>query len=215
MSAARRALILAGGWAGHRPAEQVELARTLLEGYEVVVSDDLGTLRRELLDGFDLLLPIWSMGELSDAQETALVEAVERGLGLVAWHGAASAFRERRTYGWLLGGRFVAHPGGDHVRYTVRFEADPLCEGLADFDVVSEQYYLLIDPAVTVLASTPIAGAGAAWVAGVRMPVAWRRAWGAGRVFYCSLGHAPDLLRRPSLQELLKRAVAWASRRAA
>jgi type 1 glutamine amidotransferase len=208
-----RALILHGGWAGHHPRETADLACSLFAEFDVVLSDDLArSLRDDVLASFDLLVPIWTLGELPEVEEAAFVGAVSSGLGVVAWHGAASAFLRSRPYKAVLGGQFVGHPGGDRVPYDVRFRRDLLTEGLADFRVTSEQYYLLVDPAVTVLATTSIVGADMPWLAGVEMPVAWRRQWGEGKVFYCSLGHSEDLLAHPTFAQLAARAASWARR---
>jgi type 1 glutamine amidotransferase len=133
-------------------------------------------------------------------------------LGIVAWHGFASAFLNCRRHKLMLGGQFVAHPGDGSVKYDIHFHNnDPLVHGLEDFTLTSEQYYMLIDPAVKVMASTIIRGADMPWLAGVRMPVAWTRRWGEGRVFYCGLGHTIGDLSHRSIVTLLHRAAHWAS----
>jgi type 1 glutamine amidotransferase len=137
-------------------------------------------------------------------------------MGVLAWHGATSAFLACRRHKFLLGGQFVAHPGEQAVTYSVRFhDNDPLVAGLGDVTLTSEQYYMLVDPAVKVLATTRVVGPGMDWVAGVEMPVAWTRRWGRGRVFYCSIGHTVDDLNHPSMITLLRRAAAWAANRVA
>lgn len=214
MTVAQRVLLLYGGWEGHQPEVFAEFATTRLLGdFRVTASQDLRLLRSDILDEYDLLVPIWTFGELDDDQVSSLLLAVENGLGIVCWHGAASSFLNSRSHKFLLGGQFVGHPGGDHIPYTVRFLGnDPLVQGLEDLKVVSEQYYLLIDPAVKVLATTSIDGAEYDWLAGVEMPIAWKRQWGRGRVFYCALGHTPDILEHASMLTLLRRALRWAVR---
>ena len=214
-----RALLLYGGWDGHRPDQAADFAEQSVlrpAGFEVVRSRDLADLRPGVLAAFDLLVPIWTFGELSEAQERGLLDGVAAGTGLLAWHGWTSAFLGSRPHKFLTGGQFVHHPGGETVTYTVRFRGDhPLVAGLADVTVTSEQYYHLIDPAVTVLASSQIVGEGMDWVAGVEMPAVWCRRWGAGRVFYCALGHTVEILAHPTVTELLCRAARWAGRAAA
>ena len=63
-------------------------------------------------------------------------------------------------------------------------------QGITDFDYPSEQYYMHVDPANEVLATTTFSGEHAPWIEGVVMPVVWKRRYGEGRVFY--------LLARPS-----------------
>jgi type 1 glutamine amidotransferase len=214
MTTTPRVLLLYGGWEGHQPEIFAEFAKaSLLSDAAVTVSQDLSLLRTGILDEYDLLVPIWTFGELDDDQVSSLLLAVENGLGVVCWHGAASSFLNSRSHKFLLGGQFVGHPGGDRIPYTIRFSGnDPLVEGLEDLKVVSEQYYLLIDPAVKVIASTSIDGAEYGWLSGVEMPIAWKRQWGRGRVFYCAVGHTPDILEHDSILTLLRRALKWAVR---
>lgn len=214
LSARKRALLLYGGWEGHDPERVADFfEHHHLGEFAVTRSQDLDALATDVLAGFDLLVPIWTFGALTDSQETALLGAVADGLGMVAWHGNASAFLESRSHKFMLGGQFVGHPGGNSVRYPVHFRSmDPLVSGLPDFTVVSEQYYLLVDPAVSVLATTTVDGGELPWLAGIEMPLAWKRRWGRGRVFYCALGHTVGVLEHPQVATLLSRAVTWAAR---
>lgn len=209
-----RALLLYGGWEGHTPAEVAAAAeRVILPGFDVTPTGDLGVLERATLETFDLLVPVWTFGELSEQAERALLGAVEDGLGVLAWHGFTSAFLHSRALKHLAGGQFVCHPGGDSTTYQVHFDGDdPLVDGLEPLTLTSEQYYMLVDPAVKVLATTAMVGEGMPWLAGVQMPVAWTRGWGDGRVFYCSLGHTADIVEIPQMTTLLRRAAWWATR---
>ncbi len=210
----KRALLLYGGWEGHSPERFADFAeKRLLGDFDVARSQDLGMLHPDVLVRIDLLVPIWTFEEITKSQEAALLNTVAGGMGMVAWHGNASSFLGSRPHKFLLGGQFVAHPGGYDITYPVRFLTnDPLVNGLEDVTVTSEQYYLLIDPAVKVLATATIDGGEMNWVSGVEMPVAWKRRWGKGRVFYCALGHSLDTLEHPAITTLLCRAVQWACR---
>ena len=114
-----------------------------------------------------------------------------------------------------MGGQFVAHPGGGATTYVVRFADHPLTADLEPLTLTSEQYYVLVDPAIEVLATTEVIAPEEPWLAGVEMPVAWARSWGAGRVAYVSVGHGLDELRLPQVTHLLHRAARWAARRQA
>ena len=43
------------------------------------------------------------------------------------------------------------------------------------------------------------------------MPVAWKRMWGKGRVFYSSLGHVAKDFEVPEVLEIVKRGMQWAA----
>jgi len=213
----KRALIVYGGWSGHHPEAFATLAEGLLTGagFEVERSTQLDVFAdREKMAALELVVPIWTMGELAEAQERGLLEAVAGGVGVAGWHGGmGDAFRGSPGYQFMVGGQFVAHPGGI-VTYEVNLvkPEDPIVAGLADFTVTSEQYYLHVDPANEVLATTTFSGEHAPWVEGCVMPVVWKKRFGAGRVFYCALGHAPEDFAVPEVLEIVRRGLLWAGR---
>src|SRR5262245_43664121 len=110
-----KVLYLYGGWPGHYPYEIAAWARSLFDelGFDVEETQDIFRLDSDLT-GYDLIVLGWNNAltteDLSDAQEDRLLEAVEAGTGVAAWHGAAAAFRASLKYHLLLGGDFVAHP---------------------------------------------------------------------------------------------------------
>ena len=212
---ARRALIVHGGWDGHQPAAFADHYATVLrgEGFEVELRDTLDALRDgEALGRLSLIVPIWTMGTIEASQLQPLTEAVAGGVGLAGFHGGmGDAFRAATDYQFMVGGQFVSHPDGIKD-YEVHVLDDPLTQGLSDFRVHSEQYYMHVDPSNHVLATTTFDPETTPWVAGTVMPVAWTRRWGAGRVFYSSLGHAPAELDVPEARELLRRGMLWAVR---
>jgi type 1 glutamine amidotransferase len=76
----------------------------------------------------------------------------------------------------------------------------------------SEQYYMHVDPANEVLATTTFGGAHADWIDGVVMPVVWKRRHGRGKVFYSALGHVASEFERPEMRAILQRGLVWAAR---
>jgi hypothetical protein len=74
------------------------------------------------------------------------------------------------------------------TRYAVRITNPdhPVTRGISDFEVSSEQYYLHVDPAVKVLATTRFPVADGPHVANgpVDMPVLWTKLFGRGRVLF-------------------------------
>src|SRR4051794_12241110 len=185
------------------------------EGFSVSVESaldafaDAGALR-----DLSLIVPIWSMGTISEPQLRGLLDAVAGGVGLAGFHGGAGdAFRDAAEYQWMVGGQFVAHPDGikDYAVAIVDHES-PITHGLSDFEVTSEQYYMHVDPSNHVLATTTFHPETAPWAEGVVMPVAWTRRWGAGAVFYCSIGHALSELDVPEVAALQRNGMLWAAR---
>ncbi|MFN2192293.1 MAG: ThuA domain-containing protein [Candidatus Promineifilaceae bacterium] len=211
----RKALMVWGGWDGHEPQQCVNFFAPLLEeaGFEVEVSDTLDAyLNEEKMGAYDLISQVVTMSSITSEQLRGLLTAIENGAGFGGWHGgAADSFRDSVEYQFMVGGQWVAHPG-NIIDYTVqiRDREDPITAGLDDFQMHSEQYYLHVDPSNKVLATTTFDGTYYDWIDGVVMPVVWKRRWGKGRVFYCSLGHVVADFEVPQVREIIRRGLIWA-----
>jgi type 1 glutamine amidotransferase len=213
----KRAMITWGGWEGHEPGKCAEIFAGVLreEGYEVEVYDTLDIyLDAGKMASYDLITPIWTMSTITKEQEKGLLDTIKAGTGLAGWHGGmADSFRNNTEYQWMVGGQWVAHPG-NIIDYEVNIinHDDPITAGLHDFKMHSEQYYMHVDPSNEVLATTTCTGDIAPWIAGTVMPVVWKRMWGAGKVFYSSLGHVAKDFDVPEAKEIMRRGMRWATR---
>ncbi len=212
----KRALIVAGGWEGHEPRQCAELFAAVLrsDGFDVAISDTLDAYLDPALPETDLIVPVWTQSEISKEQLQGLLDAIAAGTGIAGWHGGmADSFRNSTDYQFMVGGQWVAHPG-NIIDYTVQItnHDDPITAGIDDFAMHSEQYYLHVDPSNEVLATTTFGGDYTPWVDGCVMPVVWKRRWGQGRVFYCSLGHVASDFDVPEARELVRRGMHWAAR---
>ncbi len=212
------ALIVWGGWDGHAPDKVAAIFREMLTeaGMTVTVTDNLDCFDdAQALRALDLIVPVWTDGTLSREAATNVSEAVAHGTGIAGCHGGmCDAFRSSPLWQFMTGANWVAHPGGDGVRYRVNITSDdPLVAGIDDFDVQSEQYYLHLDPSINVLATTRTDVVD--WYHSpngpVDMPVVWTRAWGLGRVYYNALGHQPDVIADGPAFEMLRRGLLWAA----
>ena len=212
-----KALFVYGGWEGHEPENYRDIVVPWLEseGFEVTVSDNLDVYTDEaLMNEQDLVVQIWTMGTITPPQMFGLLRAVENGMGIAGWHGGlGDAFRASPRYQYMIGGQWVEHPGNDGIPYRVNItdHEDPITAGLDDFDVVSEQYYMHVDPNNKVLATTTFNGDHDPWVKDTVMPVVWKKTYGKGRVFYTSLGHRPHVYDIPEALTILQRGILWAS----
>jgi type 1 glutamine amidotransferase len=214
----KNALIIWGGWDGHEP-EQVAavFAEGLREhGFGVTVSGTLDSLLDgEALKALDLIVPVWTMGSIGDKQLANLLAAVESGVGIGGCHGGmCDSFREATDYQFMTGGQWVAHPGGEIEHgVTITDHVNAITRGVKDFTVTTEQYYVHVDPANKVLATTrfPVADGPHAANGPVDVPVVWTRLWGKGRVFYCSLGHHADIVQMPEVHGICMRGLLWAA----
>jgi len=166
------------------------------------------------MKSLSLVVQAVTMGQLTEAQEKGLLDAVRAGVGLAGWHGGlADSFRSNPEYEFMVGGSWAAHPGGI-IDYEVNFvnRNDPITRGLSDFRMHSEQYYMLIDPAVEVLATTTFSGEALASLKGVVMPVVWKKVYGRGRIFNTTLGHGASDFNVVQAREIVQRGLLWAAR---
>ena len=206
-----------GGWEGHEPKQCVDIFAPWLEkqGYMVEVSDSLDSfIDLEKLKKLDLIVPVYTQGEITSEQVKGLLGAVESGVGIAGWHGGmGDSFRTSVDYQFMVGGQWVAHPG-NIIDYRVNIidHDDPVMKGLKDFDMHSEQYYMHVDPKVKVLATTTFSGKYAPWIEGTVMPIAWKTMYGKGRVFYTSLGHVAKDFDVPEAKTIVQRGMLWASK---
>ena len=116
----------------------------------------------------------------------------------------------------MTGGQWVAHPGNDGVKYLVKMGPmkHSITEGIKNFQVASEQYYMHVDPAIKVLATThfPLADGPHVPNGDFEMPVLWIKQYGKGRVFYDSLGHQVDIVEAEPNLMLMRRGFNWAAK---
>lgn len=214
----KQALVVRGGWEGHVPVEATDLFLPDLaaDGFTVDVVDDLDVYRDTArLARTDLIVQCWSQGTLTAEQTAGLTGAVHAGTGFAGWHGGIVAtFTDNPAYLRMVGGLFLHHPP-DFLTYQVHIDQPehPITAGLDDFEVFSEQYWMLADTRNDVLAHTVITPeTGGQGPGSVTMPVVWTRRWGAGKVFFSAIGHRTADLEPPTVHELTRRGLAWAAR---
>ena len=210
----KTALIVWGGWDGHTPKETSEMLAVELNknGFDVRMENSLKPLEdAAALRNLNLIVPMWTMGELSKEQWVGLNGAIhDAGVGLAGIHGGmGDAFRGRVEYQWMVGGQFLGHPHVGEYNVDLTPVKSPITDGLPkSFKYNSEQYYMGVDPVNNVLADTEYAFEGKR----CRMPVIWTKTWGKGRVFYSALGHVAEEFRKyPDVLAMTTRGLIWAA----
>jgi type 1 glutamine amidotransferase len=237
----RQALVVRGGWDGHSPVEATELFIPHLEanGFTVRV-EDLGTefgaastatpkvyTDADYLATVDLIVQCNTMNTIEKEEFEGLRAAIEAGTGFAGWHGGiADSYRNNSDYLTLVGGQFGCHPGkhpdereggpqDNYVPYTVNISPveHEITQGIEDFDLVTEQYWVLSDDYIDVLATTTQAvREWDPWNRPVTSPAIWTRQWGKGRVFVATPGHDPATLKNENVKTIIERGLLWAAR---
>jgi uncharacterized protein len=154
------------------------------------------------------------MSTIEKSELKPLLQAVRSGTGLAGFHGSmCDSFRNEPDYQFMTGGQWVAHPGNIiDYRVDITKPDDPVMRDIGSFAYRSEQYYMHVDPSNEVLATTTFTDAHFPGIGGVTMPVVWKRRYGAGRVFYSSLGHTADEFQVPEMAAIFERGAVWAAR---
>ena len=231
---AKLAVVVRGGWNGHSPVEATDMFIPHLEanGFAVRVFDSPAPYAdAALMAKTDLILQCNTMATIADDELKGLLRAVQDGTGMAGWHGGiADSYRNSSAYLHLIGAQFAEHPSlrdpatddtkgpeRNYVPYTVNMlpeAADhPITRGLADFDLVTEQYWVLWDRYLDVLATTTQqVRPWDPWNRPVTSPAIWTRQWGRGRIFVCTPGHSLDVLEHPTVHTVIERGLLWASR---
>lgn len=212
----KRALVVWGGLELHEPEAGALIVQGILAAHDfaVDVTSDYLALGEADVGSYDLIVPQVTGGELDRESSIRFCAAAEAGTGVAAFHhGLATSFPGNPRMRFLAGCTFATHPG-DIISYRVdpKRTDDPVMAGIGSFEHTSEQYYMHVDPAVEVLATTTFSGEHAAWKKGIEMPVVFKSAFGRGRVFYTALGHKPTELEKPQIRTILERGLLWAAR---
>ena len=228
----RHALVIRGGWDGHQPTESTDLFIPFLEanGFTVRIEESPAPYADvDYMASVDLIMQANTMSTIEDEQFTGLRAAIENGTGFTGWHGGiADSYRNTADYLHLVGGIFAAHPGkrpherageqsDNYVPHSINMlpaaEKHPITEGITDFELVTEQYWVLHDDYIDVLATTTQAvRPWDPWSRAVTSPAIWTRQWGRGHIFVCTPGHRVEILTDPNVRTIIERGLLWAAR---
>jgi putative membrane-bound dehydrogenase-like protein len=154
------------------------------------------------LTHYDALMLFGNHTAITPGQETALIDFVEGGKGLIALHSASAEFTSSDRFISMVGGQFLRHGAGDFTAEIVQ-PAHPLMQGLQPFETWDETYvHTKHNPLDRTVLMERVDAAG-------REPWTWVRTQGKGRVFYTAYGHDERTWSKPGFQSLVERALMW------
>jgi type 1 glutamine amidotransferase len=167
---------------------------------------DYTALRADNLRPYDAVVLFTTGSDGFGEDIAALLEAVRDGKALIGIHCATDSFTNNPEFVAALGAQFRTHPAQIDVAVEFLEPRHPITEGLKPFTVHDELYlFRNYDSArVRLLAQTRSVDDDGP------VPVCWVREEGAGRVFYLSLGHNPEVMADPAWQVLFQRGTQWA-----
>lgn len=230
----RSALIVRGGWDGHMPVETTDSFVPFLEqhGFSVRIEESNDVYAdADTMAATDLVVQVVTMSTIEKEPLAGLITAVRAGTGMVGWHGGiADSYRNSADYLQLIGGQFAHHASvnppeqatgeqaDNYEHYTVNItdlgRSHPITEGIEDFELTTEQYWVLSDEYNQVLATTTQAKRDwDAWDRPVTFPAVWTRQWGEGRIVVSTPGHRLEIVQDPNVRRIIERGLLWAARR--
>lgn len=228
----KKAIIVRGGWYGHQPEEATDFFLPFLSesGYdcEVFDSPEVYTDEKRMAET-DLVVQCVTKSTIEKEQTMGLRAAIEAGTGYAGWHGGiADSYRASEEYLHLMGAQFAHHPG-KHPDQRIGEQSDnyiphridilpeaanhPITQGLESFELVTEQYWVLHDGLLDVLATTTLPKRDFdPWHREHVSPAVWTRRWGKGKIFVATPGHRVEVLENSNVRTIIERGMLWASR---
>jgi type 1 glutamine amidotransferase len=200
--------------------------------FEPVVSDDVAMYLPENIKQFDAIVMnnsngpwirpteedmerLKDHGQDIDAVEQllrrSLLEYVEGGGGIVAYHHAISGNNHWPEFQELLGAAYWGHPWNEEVGIKVEEPDHPVLAAFEGKDFrLTEEIFQFREPysrdTLRVLLSldTETTNMGVQWIHRTDgdFGLAWVRNYGKGRVFYTAFGHRTELYWTPSMLRL-------------
>ena len=205
---AKKVLMVVGGpWHANEKAGAVleELLKKRGGRWQLTVTVDLDALASLATSDYSAVI-IYTTGfrkELTEAREKGLLSFVANGGGFIGVHSAADSFRDSRAYVEMLNAEFLTHPHFHEFPVTMVDKNHYMTVRMPDFVVPDEMYHLQsYDPAKCHLLAETF------WQ-GKKMPMAFVRPYGKGRVVYLALGHDLRAWKHPEFQRLLLRGLEW------
>ena len=187
---------------GHDPVERYRVLKKALgvDGISLTYSEDLGDLRRDLLDQYDgvMFYANWNdNGDLEADRFKALTSFIDEGGAFLPIHCASACFGGTDDFAKLVGGHFKSH-GEGVFKTTIVAPEHPVMRGYEGFETWDETYVhdrLTDDRTVLQVRENE--------------PWTWVRDQGKGKVFYTAYGHDMRCWDQPEFHELLRRGILW------
>jgi type 1 glutamine amidotransferase len=209
--------------------------------YEPVVSDDVATYLPENLKKFDAIVMNNSNGpwirptekDLSKFDKAAGdIDAVERllrasllswvrdGGGIVAYHHAIAGNTHWPEFRELLGAAYWGHPWNEEVGVKLDEPNHPLLAAFGGKGFrLSEEIFQFREPysreklRVLLSLDTNTTNMTVPWIhrKDNDFALAWVRAYGKGRVFYCAFGHRTEIWWNPTILKFYLDAIQFAT----
>lgn len=145
------------------------------------------------LKRFDAVIFANTTGDLPLPDPQAFLDWIKSGKGFVGMHAATDTFPGFKPYTEMIGGHFRGHGAQVEVEAINQDKECPSCRHLGATWTVFDEIYLLKDFDRTKVHGLLTLDKHPNDKTPGDYPIAWRKDYGAGRVFYTSFGHREDV----------------------
>ncbi|MCE5279183.1 MAG: ThuA domain-containing protein [Planctomycetaceae bacterium] len=173
-------------------------------GFKVKITEDRDDFLAERIKDFDVIVDYTTGEELSPTQAGGLIGHIVSGHGFVGVHSAADSFKNSQAYMRMVGGVFLTHPPTIPHTFKVTQPDHPCMAGVEEEFTMAEELYLM----------DYLTGFDTLMVTefnSFRLPMAWVKPYGFGRIFYTALGHGAPQHNNPNFQKMVVNAIRWSS----
>lgn len=178
------------------------------QGIELRYTEELDEISPEGLAKYDGLMIFANIERITPEAESALLDFVNQGGGLIPVHCASFCFLNSPKYIELVGGQFQSH---GFTRFETKIVAadHPIMNGLNPIRSMDESYrHGKLTPDKKVLETRSSESGPVSNPDGE--PYTWVRTSGEGRVFYTAWGHDHRTWSNVDFQRLIARGTLWA-----
>ncbi|MEJ0090682.1 MAG: ThuA domain-containing protein [Limisphaerales bacterium] len=154
----------------------------------------LQKLSPESLKNYDGVMFVSTTGDLPIPDKQGFLDWIKAGHAFIGIHAAADTFHGWSEFIEMIGGEFQAHPPGTYdVEALVQDKTFPACSPLGDSFKVNDEIYLFKNYDATKVHELLILDKHPRDKTSGHYGVSWCKDYGAGKVFYTSLGHREDI----------------------
>ena len=172
------------------------------DGINITYTEKPSDLNSDNLELYDGLIVYANHEEITESEETALLNFVKKGKAFIPIHSASFCFKNSPEYINLVGAQFMSHETGTFTAEITNIE-HPITKNLKPFETWDETYvHDKIADDITVLMER-VEGDH-------REPWTWVKEVGEGKVFYTAYGHDERTWENKGFQELVKSGILWA-----
>lgn len=182
----------------------------------VVFPEAFEKLTPEAAEPYDALVFYDMWPEINETQQSAFIELLQQGKGIVSLHHTILSYQNWEEYPNIIGGRYYTQP---HIRDGVEIPAGtfqhgvrltvhvadpnhPVTQGVQDFEIEDETYnHFWVDENMHVLLTTEHPSSGPV--------IGWTNQYKNSRIVYIQLGHDELAYGNENYRQLVNQAIRW------